>query len=106
MMISASAKHTAIVAKKKTKPMSSFNAGFFASFVAISPTSANIALTEKYYIFERRYQGEKITAVCNFETPSKIDGSGYGEVLLDNYDGDGKGTFGPYRLVVYKKRKE
>lgn len=67
---------------------------------------AKIALTEKYYIFERRYQGEKITAVCNFETPSKIDGSGYGEVLLDNYDGDGKGTFGPYRLVVYKKRKE
>ncbi len=58
------------------------------------------ALTEKYYIFEREYEGEKITVICNFSEESTLDGI-RGEILLNNYDGLGA-MLKPYQLIVYK----
>ncbi|MBQ8322419.1 MAG: alpha-glucosidase [Clostridia bacterium] len=57
-------------------------------------------LTPSYYIFERAYEGEKITVVCNFRTETPFAGV-EGRVLLNNYPEVGE-TLKPYQLIVYK----
>ena len=57
-------------------------------------------LNDNYYSFERSYQGETVTVVCNFEkeTPFEI---GRGKLLLNNY-AEVKTNLQPYQILVYK----
>ncbi len=60
-----------------------------------------ISLTENYYEFERRYNGDCIFVLCNFEKPSVCSSAIKGDVLLNNYKTVGK-VLQPYQLIVYK----
>ncbi len=64
-----------------------------------------IAITDEYCIYEREYENEKFTVVCNFEKPSKIEGL-CGEVVLSNCKKEHIGAdFAPYECVVIKNIK-
>ena len=60
-----------------------------------------LACNEKYYAYQRQWQGEEITVVCNFEKESEYTAN-HGEVVLSNYQSVEK-TLKPYQVVIYKK---
>ncbi len=64
-----------------------------------------IAITDRYFIYERRYKNISFTVVCNFEKPSLIEGLS-GEVVLSNYKKtSAQKEFSPYECMVLKNIK-
>ncbi len=57
---------------------------------------------DSYFAFEREFEDEKITVICNFETENKIATNG--ELLLSNYkDADLSGeNYRKYEVRIYK----
>ena len=56
---------------------------------------------DPFFVFEREYEGEKYTVICNFEQESKISVPENTEVVLQNYL-DRAETFRPYEILVVK----
>ena len=56
---------------------------------------------DPFFVFEREYEGEKYTVICNFEQESKIAVPENTEVVLQNYL-DRAETFRPYEILVVK----
>ena len=63
-----------------------------------------LALNDGYYAYEREYEKEVITVVCNFDKESPFDAP-CGELLINNYDSVDK-NLKPYQVVVYKRLKK
>ncbi len=61
-----------------------------------------ISLTEEHFVYERAFEGERFTVVCNFDKPSKIDGLS-GEILLSNLRRKtANGNYAPFECTVLK----
>lgn len=60
-----------------------------------------LACNEKYYAYQRKWQGEEITVVCNFDKESEYTAK-HGELLLSNYQSV-EGILKPYQIVIYKQ---
>ena len=56
---------------------------------------------DPFFVFEREYEGEKYTVICNFEQESKIAVPENTEVVLQNYL-DRAETFRPYEILGVK----
>ncbi len=57
--------------------------------------------SDPYFVFEREYEGEKYTVICNFEQESVIETPLDAELLLTNYS-DRADAFRPYEIAVFK----
>lgn len=58
---------------------------------------------DPFFVFEREYQGEKFTVICNFEQQAAIEIPADTEVVLANYP-DRADTFRPYEIMVLKHK--
>ena len=56
---------------------------------------------DPFFVFEREYEGEKCTVICNFEKESAISVPENAEVVLQNYL-DRADVFRPYEILVLK----
>lgn len=56
---------------------------------------------DPFFVFEREYEGEKYTVICNFEQESQISVPENTQVVLQNYL-DRAETFRPYEILVVK----
>lgn len=56
---------------------------------------------DPFFVFEREYQGEKYTVICNFEQQASISVPTDAEIVLQNYP-DRKDSFRPYEILVLK----
>ena len=56
---------------------------------------------DPFFVFEREYQGEKLTVICNFEQESAISVPENTTEVLHNYF-DRAETFRPYEILVVK----
>jgi hypothetical protein len=56
---------------------------------------------DPFFVFEREYEGEKYTVICNFEQESTIEVPENTTVVLQNYL-DRADTFRPYEILVVK----
>ncbi len=60
--------------------------------------------SDNYFVYERSFENERFTVVCNFEQPSNIDSKHlFGEKLLSNYNYASK-SFRPYEIAVYRNK--
>ena len=59
------------------------------------------AKEDKFFVFEREYEGEKFTVICNFEQSADITVPENTTVILHNYP-DFADTFRPYEILVLK----
>ncbi len=60
---------------------------------------------DNYFIYQREFEGEKFTVVCNFETSSKIpEIKNFGTAVLHNYNDYDENNIclRPYETVVFK----
>lgn len=57
-----------------------------------------------FFVYERAFENEKFTVVCNFEQQSVIDCSEYGTLVLKNYSDRAcaESAFRPYEVAVFK----
>ena len=58
---------------------------------------------DPYFLFEREYQGEKLTVAINFERESSIPLPEDAQVVLRNYSDTAK-KFRPYEVIILKHR--
>lgn len=61
---------------------------------------AVLEISDERYIFQREYENERITVVCNFQNQTAFHGE-FGAPILSNYPIE-KGVLKPYQIVVYK----
>ena len=61
---------------------------------------------ENCFVYERAYESEKLTVVCNFEREQKICAQAEGELVLSNYGGRENvgGTYRPFEIAVWRKK--
>jgi glycosidase len=57
---------------------------------------------ETHFLYSRKYEGEEIIVLCNFEKESEIELPEGCERILGNYPAHENGIFAPYEAAVYK----
>ena len=82
---------------------------FYQSLIALRGREACITkgeyavleISDERYIFQRIYENERMTVVCNFQNATSFEPS-FGVAILSNYPIE-KGVLRPYQIVVYKE---
>ena len=59
---------------------------------------------DSYFVFEREYEGEKITVICNFEEENNFEIPQNAEILLSNYK-DRASKMRPYEILILKEKE-